>query len=202
MVRQAGGLFICDEVQTGFGRTGEGWWGFEQDDAVPDIIVMSKGIGNGFPIAAMVLRRDVAESMSQRKFFNTYGSNPMACAAGRAVLRVIEEDGLIANAKTVGARVGAALDWAAATHECIGSVRGKGLMRGIELVGDPATRAPADGIAARVQEKLRENGVIVGRSGQYRNVLRINPPLCITPEDATLFEEALDSALATVGRLQ
>ncbi len=198
MVREAGGLFICDEVQTGFGRTGESWWGFEQDDVVPDIIVMSKGIGNGFPIAAMVLRRDVAESMSQRKFFNTYGSNPMACAAGRAVLRVIEEDGLVANAKAVGARVGAALERAAARHECIGSVRGKGLMRGIELVGDRTTRAPADGVAARVQENLRENGVIVGRSGQYRNVLRINPPLCVEADDAALFEDALERSLSTI----
>ncbi len=202
MVREAGGLFICDEVQTGFGRTGEGWWGFQQDDVVPDIIVMSKGIGNGFPIAAMVLRRDVAESMSQRKFFNTYGSNPMACAAGRAVLRAIEEDELIANARTVGASFGAALERAADRHECIGSVRGKGLMRGIEFVSNRVTRTPADGIAAGVQEALREHGVIVGRSGQHRNVLRINPPLCVTAEDAALLEEALDAALAAVRPLQ
>ena len=198
MAREAGGLFICDEVQTGFGRTGESWWGFEQDDVVPDIVVMSKGIGNGFPIAAMVLRRDVAESMAKRKFFNTYGSNPMACAAGRAVLQVIQEDGLVANAKAVGARFGDALERAAASHGVIGSVRGKGLMRGIEFVADRATRTPAEGVAARVQENLRENGVIVGRSGQYRNVLRINPPLCVTVEDAALFGQALDSALAAV----
>jgi alanine-glyoxylate transaminase/(R)-3-amino-2-methylpropionate-pyruvate transaminase len=200
MVREAGGLFICDEVQTGFGRTGESWWGFQQDDVVPDIIVMSKGIGNGFPIAAMVLRREVAEAMSQRKFFNTYGSNPVACAAGRAVLQAIEEDGLVANARAVGARFGEGLDRAAERHECIGDVRGKGLMRGIEFVADRGSRAPADGLAARVQEELREHGVIVGRSGQYRNVLRINPPLCVSLEDAAFFGEALDAALRAATR--
>ena len=198
LARAAGGLFICDEVQTGFGRTGESWWAFEQDDVVPDIIVMSKGIGNGFPIAAMVLRREVAESMARRKFFNTYGSNPMACAAGRAVLQAIREDGLVANAHAVGGRFGAVLDRAAAGHPVIGCVRGKGLMRGIEFVSDRKTREPAAEQAGRVQERLRENGVIVGRSGQYGNVLRINPPLCVDDADAALLGDALESALASL----
>jgi alanine-glyoxylate transaminase/(R)-3-amino-2-methylpropionate-pyruvate transaminase len=197
IARRAGGLFIVDEVQTGFGRTGASFWAFEQDGVVPDAVVLSKGIGNGFPIAALVVRRDVAESMASRKFFNTYGSNPMACAAGRAVLHVIAEEGLQQNALNVGAAFGAALDRAAA-HPAIGEVRGKGLMRGIEFVSDRSTRSPDADSAARIQEALRERGVIVGRSGQHKNVLRINPPLCVTVEDAAAFADALESSLATL----
>ncbi len=196
--RDAGGLFICDEVQTGFGRTGTSWWAFEQDQVVPDIIVMSKGIGNGFPIAAVVLRRDVAQSMANRKFFNTYGSNPVACAAGRAVLQAIEEDDLVANAREVGAIFGQVLERTADRHPIVGSVRGRGLLLGIELVQDRRSRAPAEDQAARVQEQLREQGVIVGRTGQYRNVLRVNPPLCVTRADAALFGDALETALASL----
>jgi len=195
IARAAGGLFIVDEVQTGFGRTGESFWVFEQDGIVPDAVVLSKGIGNGFPLAALVVRRDVAASMASRKFFNTYGSNPVACAAGRAVLRVIADEGLQRNALAVGAAFGAALDRASA-HPAIGAVRGKGLMRGIEFVTNRSTRSPDANSAAKVQEALRERGVIVGRSGQYKNVLRINPPLCVTPDDAAAFGNALEASLA------
>lgn len=195
IVRAAGGLYISDEVQTGFGRTGASFWAFEQDGVVPDAIVVSKGIGNGFPIAALIVRRDVAESMAQRKFFNTYGANPMACAAGRAVLRAIADEGLQANAERVGALFGATLDRAAQRCDAIGQVRGRGLMRGIEFVADRATREPSDRLAGRAQEALRERGVIVGRSGQYKNVLRINPPLCVSADDAAHFADALDGAL-------
>jgi alanine-glyoxylate transaminase/(R)-3-amino-2-methylpropionate-pyruvate transaminase len=196
IVRAAGGLYFSDEVQTGFGRTGRSFWAFEQDDVVPDGIVISKGIGNGFPIAALIVRREVAESMTRRKFFNTYGSNPMGCAVGRAVLRVIADEDLMGNADRVGALFGEALDRAAQACAAIGEVRGRGLMRGIEFVADRASRQPADALAARVQERLRERGVIVGRSGQYRNVLRVNPPLCVTAEDAAQFDEALQGAIA------
>ncbi|MGE3928339.1 MAG: aspartate aminotransferase family protein [Lautropia sp.] len=198
MVRAAGGLFICDEVQTGFGRTGDAWWAFERDGVVPDIVVLSKGIGNGLPLAAMVLRRDVAEAMAQRKFFNTYGSNPVACAAGRAVLRAIDDEGLLANAREVGTRFGAAIAEAAAQHPAVGDIRGRGLMRGIEFVKDRESREPGEAAADQVQEGLRRRGVIVGRSGQYRNVLRINPPLCVDAGDAVLLGEALAGALAEV----
>ncbi len=198
IVRAAGGLYISDEVQTGFGRTGASFWAFEQDGVVPDAIVISKGIGNGFPIAALIVRRDVAESMAQRKFFNTYGANPMGCAAGRAVLRAIADEDLQGNALRTGALFGAALESAAARHESIGQVRGAGLMRGIEFVADRRSRRPDDSAAARVQEGLRERGVIVGRSGQYKNVLRINPPLCVTADDAAHFKDSLDSALAAI----
>ena len=198
IVRAAGGLYISDEVQTGFGRTGASFWAFEQDGVVPDAIVISKGIGNGFPIAALIVRRDVAESMAKRKFFNTYGANPMGCAAGRAVLRAIADQDLQSNAHRVGALFGAALERAAARHDAIGQVRGNGLMRGIEFVVDRRSRAPDDAVASRVQEALRERGVIVGRSGQYKNVLRINPPLCVSTDDAAQFSDALDASLAAL----
>jgi alanine-glyoxylate transaminase/(R)-3-amino-2-methylpropionate-pyruvate transaminase len=198
IVRAAGGLYVSDEVQTGFGRTGESFWAFEQDGVVPDAIVVSKSIGNGFPIAALIVRRDVAESMAQKKFFNTYGANPMACAAGRAVLRAIADEDLQGNAGRVGALFGAALERAAERCEAIGQVRGRGLMRGIEFVADRRTREPSDGLAGRVQEGLRERGVIVGRSGQYKNVLRINPPLCVSANDAAQFADALDATLAAL----
>lgn len=198
IVRAAGGLYISDEVQTGFGRTGASFWAFEQDGVVPDAIVISKGIGNGFPIAALIVRRDVAESMAKRKFFNTYGANPMGCAAGRAVLRAIADQDLQSNAHRVGALFGAALERAAARHDAIGQVRGNGLMRGIEFVVDRRSRAPDDAVASRVQEALRERGVIVGRSGQYKNVLRINPPLCVSTDDAAQFSDALDGSLAAL----
>lgn len=196
IVRRAGGLLIVDEVQTGFGRTGESLWAFAQDGVVPDAVVVSKGIGNGLPIAALMIRREVAESMAQRKFFNTYGASPVACAAGRAVLRAIAEEGLQDNARRTGALFGAALE-RAAEHPAVGQVRGRGLMRGIELVR-PGTREPDADTAGRVQEALREAGVIVGRSGQHKNVLRINPPLCVTADDAAQFDTALQTALQAV----
>lgn len=194
-VRAAGGVLIVDEVQTGFGRTGDHYWGFGRDGVLPDAVVMSKGIGNGFPLAAVAMRRDMAESMAQRKFFNTYGANPMACAAGRAVLAVIDDEGLQENARRVGERLGATLQRMREAHEVVGDVRGHGLMRGIEFVRDRRTREPGETEAARVQEALRERGVIVGRSGQYKNVLRINPPMCLTPDAAQDFDTALEGAL-------
>ena len=197
-VREAGGVVIVDEVQTGFGRTGAGFWGLEAHDVTPDIIVMSKGIGNGFPLAAIVMRRDIAAAMAERKFFNTYGSNPMACAAGLAVLDAIEAEGLQQNAADTGAKFEAGMRRVAEKHAAVGDVRGSGLMLGIEFVSDKASRTPDENAAEAVQEGLRERGVIVGRSGRYKNVLRINPPLCVDEEDAVFFEKALDSTLGSL----
>ena len=152
IVRAAGGLLVVDEVQSGFGRTGETYWCFEQHGVVPDAVVLSKGIGNGFPLAALVVRRDVAESMAQRKFFNTYGANPMACAAGRAVLRVIADEGMQRNALEVGAHILDGLRRLQERHELIGDVRGRGLLIGADLVRDRASRAP-DGKAFRYRSR-------------------------------------------------
>lgn len=198
IVRNAGGVLIVDEVQTGFARTGEHFWGYEAYDVVPDIVVMAKGIGNGFPLAAVVSRREIAEAMTHRKFFNTYGSNPVSCAAGRAVLAAIKGENLQENARTVGARMLEILKDLQQQHEIIGDVRGRGLMMGVELVADRETKEPAPAVAAQVNELIRENGVILSKSGAFGNVLRICPPLCISEGDAEPFGEALRSAFTAL----
>ena len=196
-VRAADGLLIVDEVQCGFARTGSHYWGFEAHDVVPDIIVMSKGIGNGFPIAAVATKREYAEPMATRMFFNTYGANPTCCAAGRAVLQVIAEEGLQSNALEVGTQLRAGLERLKGLHECIGDVRGRGLLLGVELVRDRDSQAPAADAASLIQAALLERGVVVGLCGRAHNVLKINPPLCLTGDDARFLLAALDEALAT-----
>ena len=193
-VRAAGGLAIIDEVQSGFARTGDNFWGFQASSAVPDIVVMAKGIGNGIPLGAVVARRDVAECMANKFYFNTYGANPTACAAGRAVLRVIEEEGLQENARVVGGKMLAALKHLQERYEVIGDVRGRGLMLAIELVKDRKTKEPAPEETAAVFEIMRDLGMILSKSGTYRNVLRMVPPLCLTGEDADFFAEAMEES--------
>jgi alanine-glyoxylate transaminase/(R)-3-amino-2-methylpropionate-pyruvate transaminase len=197
-VRAAGGVCIVDEVQTGFSRTGEHYWGFESHDVIPDIIAMGKGIGNGFPLAAVVVKREIAESMSEKKFFNTYGSNPMSCAAGRAVLRAIDDDGTLDNAKNIGGYMKQKLQMLMAKHDVIGDVRGKGLMIGVDLVKNRNTKAPAEDEAGRVSEFAKDNGVIIGKGGAMGNVLRINPPLCIQKADVDLVIEVLDQGFSNL----
>lgn len=194
-VRAAGGVCTVDEVQTGFSRTGENMWGFQSHGVVPDIIVMAKGIGNGYPLAAVAAKRDIAEAMAQKKFFNTYGSNPMACAAGRAVLRVIEDDRLMENARDLGAMLMKKLEELKGKYSIIGDYRGRGLMVGVDLVKDRSTKEPAFDEAARVAETAREKGLIVGRGGVFGNILRINPPLCIERHDIEFLAEVLDDSL-------
>ncbi len=198
VAREHGGLCIADEVQTGFGRTGAGFWGFESYGAVPDIVTMAKGIGNGAPLGAVTTRREIAETLTQRLHFNTFGGNPVSAAAGLAVLDVIEEERLQENARLVGDRLKAGLRGLMARHPLIGDVRGMGLMLGVELVRDRASREPATAATLEVMEQLRELGVLVGRGGLDGNVLRIKPPLCLTREDADFALDALDLALARV----
>ncbi|HEU5260004.1 MAG TPA: aspartate aminotransferase family protein [Gemmatimonadales bacterium] len=194
-----GGLCIADEVQTGFGRTGDHFWGFERSGVLPDIVTMGKGIGNGAPLAAVTTRREIAEALTQRLHFNTFGGNPVSLAAGLAVLDVIERDRLQENARVTGARLRAGLEELMARHALIGDIRGHGLMLGVELVRDRRTREPATEATLDVLERLRQSGVLVGKGGLDGNVLRIKPPLCITPADADFAVEALDFALAHVG---
>jgi alanine-glyoxylate transaminase/(R)-3-amino-2-methylpropionate-pyruvate transaminase len=195
-VRAAGGLLIADEVQTGFARTGDHFWGFEAHDVVPDVVVTSKGIGDGFPIAAVVTRREVAEGMAARMFFNTYGSNPTCCAAGRAVLRAIAEERLQGNAARVGGLMLDGLRGLMSRHPRLGDVRGRGLLIGAEIVRDPQTREADAAAAERVQLALLARGVVVGLCGREHNVVKINPPLCVTEQDAASFLTAIDEALA------
>jgi alanine-glyoxylate transaminase/(R)-3-amino-2-methylpropionate-pyruvate transaminase len=197
-VREAGGVCIADEVQTGFGRTGEAYWGFEAQGVIPDIVTMAKGIGNGAPLAAVVTTAQIAKSLAERIHFNTFGGNPVVCAQGRAVLQVIDREKLQQNALSVGNHLIHGFRELANKHDLIGDIRGKGLMLGIELVKDRTTKEPAKDECARVHEKARDLGLLVGKGGLYANTLRIKPPLCITRADADFMIEVLDAALAAV----
>jgi len=199
VVREYGGLCIADEVQTGFGRTGSHYWGFENWGVVPDFVTMAKGIGNGVPLAAVTTRMEIAQALTQRIHFNTFAGNPVSTAAGLAVLEVIDEDGLQENCRVVGGHLKAGLTRLAATHHLIGDVRGMGLMLGLELVRDRATKVPAKAETLDVVEAMREHGVLVGKGGLDGNVLRLKPPMCITIADADFALDALDRALTQVG---
>ena len=194
LVRAAGGLCVADEVQTGFGRCGSHYWGFQMHGVVPDIVTMAKGQGNGYPMGAVVTTAAIASALTA-KHLNTFGGAPVASAAGRAVLRAIDEEGLQANAAAVGGHLMARLKALQARHDVLGDVRGAGLMVGVELVTDRASKAPAVDQTAAVLEGLRERGVLVGRGGKAGNVLRITPPLCINREDVDYLCTALDESL-------
>ncbi|MBB4301887.1 alanine-glyoxylate transaminase/(R)-3-amino-2-methylpropionate-pyruvate transaminase [Rhodobium orientis] len=197
-VRAAGGLCIVDEVQSGFGKTGEAMWGFERHGVVPDIVVMAKGIGNGIPLGAVVMKRHVAEAMREKFLFHTYGANPVACAAGRAVLQVIRDENLIENARTVGAALMEHLESLKQRYQVIGDVRGRGFMMAIELVKDRQTREPAPEATAKVFERTRDNGLIMSKSGNFKNILRMVPPLCLSMDDVEPVAEALDRSFSGV----
>jgi alanine-glyoxylate transaminase / (R)-3-amino-2-methylpropionate-pyruvate transaminase len=198
IVREHGGVCIADEVQTGFGRTGENFWGFQHFNVVPDIVTMAKGIGNGMPLAAVTTRREIAEALTQRLHFNTFGGNPVSAAAGLAVLDVIEDEGLQENARAVGARLKAGLQELMRRCRLIGDVRGLGLLLGVELVRGRASKEPATAETLEVMEELRDVGLLVGKGGLDGNVIRIKPPLCITMEDADFALEALEYVLGRV----
>ncbi|NUP90649.1 MAG: aspartate aminotransferase family protein [Candidatus Sumerlaeia bacterium] len=198
IIRAHGGLCIADEVQTGFGRTGDHFWGFQNFGVVPDLVTMAKGIGNGAPLGAVTTRMEIAQALAQRIHFNTYGGNPVSMAAGLAVLDVIEEEGLQENCRVLGARFRAGLEGLAQRHRLIGDVRGKGLMIGVELVRDRATKEPATQETKDLLEHAREMGVLLGKGGLFGNVLRIKPPMCITAGDVDFALAVLDEALGRV----
>jgi alanine-glyoxylate transaminase/(R)-3-amino-2-methylpropionate-pyruvate transaminase len=194
--RAAGGLCIADEVQAGFGRTGTHYWGFETQGVIPDIVTMAKGIGNGAPLAAVVTTPEIAQTLTSRIHFNTFGGNPVCCAIGKAVLEVIDEEGLQANSLARGAQLMAGLAKLQEKHNIIGEVRGKGLMTGVELVKDRTTKEPAKAECAQVFETARELGLLIGKGGLNGNTLRIKPPMCLTGADADFMLEVLDVAFA------
>ncbi len=192
--RENGGLCIADEVQTGFGRTGHHYWGFQNWGVTPDIVTMAKGIGNGAPLAAVTTRREIAEALTGRIHFNTYGGNPVSMAAGLGVLEAIDADGLQANSRVVGGKFKEGLKALMARHDIIGDVRGLGLMLGVELVKDRTARTPAKEETLAFLEKVREQGILIGKGGLDGNVLRIKPPMCISAEDVEYALYAFDKA--------
>jgi 4-aminobutyrate aminotransferase-like enzyme/Ser/Thr protein kinase RdoA (MazF antagonist) len=195
-IRAAGGLCIADEVQVGFGRLGTHFWGFETQGVVPDIVVLGKPIGNGFPLAAVVTTREIARSFNNgMEFFSTFGGNPVACAAGLAVLAVLEEERLQENALRVGSYLMARMKALKGSHALIGDVRGSGLFLGLDLVRNRETRDPATAEASYVVNRLRERGVLTGTDGPHHNVLKLRPPLICSEADADLFLTTLDAVL-------
>lgn len=195
-VRDAGGLCIADEVQTGFGRVGSHFWAFELQNVVPDIVVMGKPIGNGHPMAAVVTRKEIAQTFANgMEFFSTFGGNPVSCAIGMAVLDVIEEQELQEHAKQIGKRMIEGLNALKNRHEIIGDVRGIGLFIGIELVKDRDTLAPATRKAAEMVNRLKNRGILLGTDGPYNNVIKIKPPMVITKEDTDMFIRVFDDVL-------
>jgi alanine-glyoxylate transaminase / (R)-3-amino-2-methylpropionate-pyruvate transaminase len=196
IIREHGGLCISDEVQTGFGRTGDHYWGFEHFDVVPDFVTMAKGIGNGAPLAAVTTRMEIAKALTQRIHFNTFGGNPVSMAAGLAVLDIIDEEGIQENARVLGARLKAGLEQLQRRHAIVGDVRGMGLMLGVELVRDRATKEPAKHEALDVLEATREMGVLIGKGGLDGNVLRIKPPMCITEADVDFALDVFDASFS------
>jgi alanine-glyoxylate transaminase/(R)-3-amino-2-methylpropionate-pyruvate transaminase len=198
-VRRHGGLCVADEVQTGFGRTGDHYWGFQHWGVKPDLVTMAKGLGNGAPIAAMTTRPEIAAVMKNRIHFNTFGGNPVSSAAGLATLETIDADGTQANAKAVGGHLKARFGELQEKHALIGDVRGLGLMLGLELVRDRGTKEPASTEAADALERCKDRGLIIGKGGLYGNTLRVKPPMCITKADADFLVDCLDEVLETVG---
>jgi 4-aminobutyrate aminotransferase len=197
VVRRHGALFIADEVQTGWGRTGGKWFGIEQYGVKPDIVAAAKSLGNGHPIGATMARAEVADSFKGMTI-STFGGNPVTMAAAKAVVDVIAEDRLLDNAAAVGGHFRSRLEGLQEKHAAIGEVRGMGLMQGIELVKDRATREPAPEAAGAVMEAAKDRGLIVGKGGLYGNVLRISPPLVVSREDADKAADVLDDAFAAV----
>jgi 4-aminobutyrate aminotransferase-like enzyme/Ser/Thr protein kinase RdoA (MazF antagonist) len=196
-VRAAGGICVADEVQVGYGRLGDYFWGFEQQDAVPDIVTMAKCTGNGIPVGAVVTTREIAETLRREEgsFFSSMGGSPVGCAAALATLDVIEDEGLQANAAAIGRHIAGRVNALADRFPIIGTVHGLGLYRGIELVRDRDSLEPASEEALAICERMRELGVIVQPTSDYMNVLKIKPPLCIDQDAADLFVDSLETAL-------
>ena len=197
IIRKYGGIFISDEVQTAWGRTGGKWFGIEQYGVTPDIITSAKGLGNGFPIGLTVARPEIADAMKGATI-STFGGNPMAATAGKAVLDYIEEQNLRVNAAEVGAHLRSRLLELQEKHPLIGEVRGMGLMQGIELVQDRKTKVPAAAETVQMMEATRENRILLGKGGLYGNVLRISPPLNISKTDVDEFAGLLDRSFVQV----
>ena len=197
VVRKAGGLLICDEVQSGFGRTGTHMWAHEKMGVVPHIVTLGKPMANGHPVGGVVTSADtMAAFRSGFRYFNTFGGNPVSCAAAMAVLDEIEDKDLMGNAKLVGEHARDRLSLLRQKHECIGDIRGSGLVFGAEMVMDQETREPASDFTNRVVNALRHRGIILSSLGRHKNTLKIRPPMPFSIENADLLLDTLDGVLA------
>jgi alanine-glyoxylate transaminase / (R)-3-amino-2-methylpropionate-pyruvate transaminase len=199
IVRKYGGVFICDEVQTGFGRTGGKMWGIEHEGVAPDVMTMAKGIANGHPISAVITTAPIADAWRAGNIA-TFGGNPISCAAASATIDTIVDQRLVDNAAAMGKVLRDGLDALKAKHRIVGDVRGRGLMQGVELVADePAgDRTPAVEATARMFEETKKRGLLIGRGGLYGNVLRIAPPLIVGKADVEDALRILEESLAAV----
>jgi 4-aminobutyrate aminotransferase-like enzyme len=195
--RDAGAVVVADEVQLGFGRVGSHYWAFEAHAAEPDIVTFGKPIGNGFPLGAVVTTPEIAASFSNgMEYFNTFGGSPAACAAGLAVLDVLEEEGLLEHTRNVGEHLVDGFRTLATRHEAIGDVRGRGLFLGVDLVKDRETRAPATTLANDLVETLRHEAILLSTEGPGDNVLKIKPPLPFATADVDRLLDAIDRYLS------
>ena len=197
IVKKYGGLFIADEVQTGFGRTGKKWFGIEQWEVTPDIITCAKGMANGAPAGATITTSELAGSFIGLTI-STFGGNPVTAVAARATIEVIEEEKLLENAHTVGTYLRGKLDALKEKYPVIGDVRGMGLMQALELVKDRETKEPAPEATLQLMERARDNGLLIGKGGLYGNVIRLSPPLNIARADVDKAIGLLDKSLAEV----
>jgi 4-aminobutyrate aminotransferase-like enzyme len=196
-IRAAGGLFIADEVQPGFGRTGSAMWGFQRHGIVPDLVTLGKPMGNGYPVAGVVVRPEVVEEFGRRaRYFNTFGGNTVAVAVAAAVLDVIEQERLQQNAALVGAYLAGGLSELAKRYSSVGDVRSAGLFLGVEIVSP--NLEPDPDLTADIVNGLRENNVLISATGPFANVLKIRPPLIFTRANADLFIERLDGVLSAL----
>jgi alanine-glyoxylate transaminase/(R)-3-amino-2-methylpropionate-pyruvate transaminase len=198
IVRKHGGLCVADEVQTGFGRTGTAFWGFENWGVTPDLVTLAKGIGNGAPLGACVTRPEIARVMNNRVHFNTFGGNPISMTQGLATLEVIDSEGIQQNALEVGAHLKRRLLELQERQLLIGEVRGMGLMLGVELVRDRQSKEPATAETADLLELCKERGLLIGKGGLAGNTLRIKPPMCLSRDDADFLVDCLDEVLTMI----
>jgi 4-aminobutyrate aminotransferase-like enzyme len=197
IVKSYGGLFISDEVQTGFGRTGKKWFGIEQWEVVPDIITCAKSMGNGVPVGVTITTSELADKF-QGLTISTFGGNPVTSVAARAVIEVIEEENLLENTYVVGGYFRSKLEELQEKHSLIGDVRGMGMMQALELVKDRQTKQPGAAEATQLLERARENGLLIGKGGLYGNVIRMAPPMNLSKTDVDEGIRLLDKALSAV----
>jgi len=201
VVRKAGGLLICDEVQSGFGRTGTHMWAHEKMGVVPDVITLGKPMANGYPVGGVVTRAEILATFRKGyRYFNTFGGNPVSCAAAMAVLEEIEDKSLVENARDVGAYARSRMEQLRQRHACIGDVRGSGLIFGAEMVLDQDSKTPATEFTDRVINAMRHRGVIHSKLGRHKNTLKIRPPMPFSCENADLLFDTLDECLSEMER--